>query len=637
MKFTLKRLTLENFKGQSTDFQFSNNTFVFGENGSGKTTQYDAFMWLLFGKDSQSRKDYNIKPRLRDGTEVQQTDVSVGGEFEINEQPLSLKRIYHEKWETKKGEDETRFTGNETMFEINGVPCNLTNYKKQIDSIINEELFKMVTSTSYFNETLKWTDRKAIILKLAGEPTNEEIAGQSIPLLNLLRAASGKDLAQFRLEISALKKPIKKQKDEIPSKIEENRIGIIEKDWTVLESLLASKREEVRNLEQQITDEGERLKEANKETIQRSAEFQNEITRLSNQKFSIEQKHKDIFVQATNKLNAEKEKLSNQIILSQSRITDLERMIAKNEEVIAKKEAEKKLLLDRYNAIQNGSLIDKICPACGQSLTEEILKGRIGQLLSEVSNTGRGMKEEIVKLQAEVDMFEKEKTLLPAKIKNFQFQLSALLPIKHHVTTCQEDEDYKAVIKQLTDKKEMLDLLADSVQQPNDLSSIKEQIAILRKEVEAINQELYSKTVIENKKKRTAELNEEYKRLSSEYADLEKLEMASDSFNKKRTTMMENKINSLFSIVKWMMYKPQINGGEEEFWECSIDGVPYSSLNTANRINASLDIINTFSKVYETFAPIFIDGRESVTEIIPVETQVISLVVSPEHKTLTIK
>lgn len=113
--------------------------------------------------------------------------------------------------------------------------------------------------------------------------------------------------------------------------------------------------------------------------------------------------------------------------------------------------------------------------------------------------------------------------------------------------------------------------------------------------------------------------------------------MIADRFIHKKMDMMEERINSLFRMVKWKMYEPQINGGEKECCECYINGVPFGVQNTATKVNAGLDIALAFSRIYDVYAPVFLDNRESVTELIDTDTQVISLIVSPEHKELTIK
>ena len=67
-----------------------------------------------------------------------------------------------------------------------------------------------------------------------------------------------------------------------------------------------------------------------------------------------------------------------------------------------------------------------------------------------------------------------------------------------------------------------------------------------------------------------------------------------------------------------------------------VDGVPFTVANTASKVNAGLDIINALTSFYGVKAPIFIDNRESVNEIIPTQSQVINLVVTKD-KQLVIK
>ena len=62
----LKSLTLCNFKGEkerTTNFN-ADVTTITGGNGMGKSRHFDAFIWLLFGKDTQDRKDYEVKTRI---------------------------------------------------------------------------------------------------------------------------------------------------------------------------------------------------------------------------------------------------------------------------------------------------------------------------------------------------------------------------------------------------------------------------------------------------------------------------------------------------------------------------------------------------------------------------------------------
>jgi hypothetical protein len=86
------------------------------------------------------------------------------------------------------------------------------------------------------------------------------------------------------------------------------------------------------------------------------------------------------------------------------------------------------------------------------------------------------------------------------------------------------------------------------------------------------------------------------------------------------------------------MFEHQLNGGISECCVCTINGVPYSDANTASKLNAGLDVIQTLQHYFKVNAPIFIDNRESVTRInVSNEMQIINLIVDPTCETLTVK
>ena len=73
MDIRLKKIQLRNFKIHK-DFTFEpdgNNASIYADNKKGKTTIYDAFMWLMFGKNSEGRTDFNLKPTGVDRPEVE--------------------------------------------------------------------------------------------------------------------------------------------------------------------------------------------------------------------------------------------------------------------------------------------------------------------------------------------------------------------------------------------------------------------------------------------------------------------------------------------------------------------------------------------------------------------------------------
>ena len=89
------------------------------------------------------------------------------------------------------------------------------------------------------------------------------------------------------------------------------------------------------------------------------------------------------------------------------------------------------------------------------------------------------------------------------------------------------------------------------------------------------------------------------------------------------------------SLVRFRLFKEQINGGLEDCCDVTVNGIPYATgLNSGAKVNAGIDIINTLSRHYGAQVPLFVDNAESVTQLAQADTQVIRLVVSEADKKL---
>ncbi|MDD3083061.1 MAG: ATP-binding protein [Desulfobacterales bacterium] len=87
MDVRIKTLRLKNFKGIESFTLDANGSDVtiFGDNGTGKTTIFDAFTWLLYDKDSLNSAQFDIKPLNGLGEAQHGNEHSVEGVLEINE------------------------------------------------------------------------------------------------------------------------------------------------------------------------------------------------------------------------------------------------------------------------------------------------------------------------------------------------------------------------------------------------------------------------------------------------------------------------------------------------------------------------------------------------------------------------
>ena len=165
------KMSLKNFKGvEVLDVDINGNDLnVYGSNGTGKTTLQDAFQWLLFGKDSNNRADFAIKRLDKDGNVIHNLEHEVEVLFSVSGQELTLRKMYKEKYTKKRGSATSEFTGHETNHYIDGVPFKKGEYEKKVNEVIPEEIFKLVTSPTYFNEQLDWKARRKEIIAVCGD------------------------------------------------------------------------------------------------------------------------------------------------------------------------------------------------------------------------------------------------------------------------------------------------------------------------------------------------------------------------------------------------------------------------------------------------------------------------------------
>src|SRR4030043_57510 len=188
----LLRLRIQNFKG-IINFEYTfdpeQTTSIFGDNGTGKSTTMDAWLWLLFGKDSSGKSDtsFAIKTILTESVKSQMIlmnmetlieDLNIGdvipridhiveADLLINDKTVvKLTRNFKEKWGTKRGDIISTFSGHETIYHVDDVPKSKKEYDSIISDMIDEETFKLLTNPMHFN-SLPWEKRRDVLISIS--------------------------------------------------------------------------------------------------------------------------------------------------------------------------------------------------------------------------------------------------------------------------------------------------------------------------------------------------------------------------------------------------------------------------------------------------------------------------------------
>ncbi len=632
-------LTLRNFKGIK-DFTLSpegKNVNIYGDNATGKTTIMDSFLWLLFDKDSQNSSNFNIKTLDEYGNVIHGLEHEVSAKLEIDNKVIELQKIYKEKWTKKRGEAERTLTGHTTDYFINDVPKKKSEYENYLSQIIDEDTFKILTNPLHFNTNLHWKDRRNLALNICGEVDQDEIFNKDKKLIELKPLLVDKTIDDLKAEMTARRRKLNEELKSIPYRIDELSREDVEVDVDTLtkeKKELESKLNEIKN--SKGIDYNFRLRGVN-----------GSIELLENELKKLEQDlTKDLRRQLNNSME-QKSKVSKDYYQAKTELEENTLKIGKLEKSILEVEAEISKLRNEFKEVAatkfaEGSII---CPTCKQNLPVEDVEKLIKEFeedkqnkLNSINKDGKQLNKQIEIIEDEleglkliqeskvevVEKLETELAVIDLDIKNFEERIA-----KADVTELEEYKEIQNKLEKLYEEKEEVEKLAE--QQDNS-----KQILELESQIAEINKELARVDLAKENEKRIEQLKDRERELAQMVAKTEKIEFLCDQYIITKAELLEDKLNSKFKTVKFKLFDIQVNGGINETFVTTVNGVPFEDLNNAMKINAGLDIINTLTDYYNFKAPIFIDNRESVNEIVDVKSQVINLIVS-KHKNLRVE
>lgn len=663
MKITIKSIHIENFKGiKMLDVTFSGKTKISGQNAVGKTTIFDAFTWLLFNKNSSGEEKFNVRP-LNEGIRVDNVEIKVSAILDVDGKEVELSKTQKQNWVKKRGTDTAVLQGNVNSFEIDGYPKSEADFKAYVSELAqSEEMFKMLTNPQYFS-SLKWKDQRDILMKLVSEVSDVELAqtdAKYAPLLSELEKAPSTD--DIRAKFSKALNEWKKKQAEIPVRIDEAMKSKVDIDVAEQELAKTDLETKIADIDAKIKDSDGVMMELGREEMQlqfdMSGIMQTMNRDLTNRRSEIEAELRD---------------LQNEIKRFADTIALKERRVSENETVISNADSERKRLGEEYNA-ETAKAFDEfpylfdeskwvfdenstVCSLCGQKLPED----KIEQLKADFESRKRKAKSDAEeKLKSEKIRFDTEKRTVLNRLVDIGTERKNLIT-KLRDENAKVKEEIKSLKEQEQEdiaKKEKICQQLSSIPEIADYSQNEEYVKMkarhdevlveiekmnangenaavesLKSEKEEIQARLYDVNKIIAKAsmnveidERISELQTEQKEIGQKVADQEHILYLLEEFIRFKLNKVSESINSHFKTVKFKLFDMQLNGGMKDCCECTVGGVPYSSLNSGHKIVAGLDIIRSLSELYGVSAPIFVDNAESLTSEQTMRSQLILLI-----------
>lgn len=661
-RITLLSMDIQNFKGckgRTTDFV--DKTKICGANATGKTTLFDAFTWLLFGKDSLGSADFDIRPLDADGKMINNIEISVKARMSVDGEEYELKKTQKQKWVKRRGTDTTEFQGNVNEFEINGYPKSQKEFKEFIANIIDEDVFTLVTNPSAFN-SLAWKKQRDILMKFVGDFTDEQIAGtfgdRYATLIPELKIASTDDILKKYTKAKSL---LNKDMVEIPARIDEVSKQLVIADVGALEVEKAAKEAELSKVEADLSGGNGKTGEINskREEIMNLKFHLSEIQNKANQKLF------DDSAQIREEVDKKREVVENllhelSVVRDNGRTVQSEYHAHENDvkRLLNDWKAEKAKKFPEFVPLEPLSDSATVCPTCGQELPEDVKKKNIADYEArkqahedDYNKRKADFEADHEKKLADITKAGSEAAKLRDEAKDKWGTLESAVK-----TYEQKIEEAKRVYGEEKSKLDKIPKVAD-ISNNAEYKATNEKISALEKEIAELSSVVSDNAELEAKKsilkdeiaeiagkilaadnskvkERIAELEAEQKEVGQKIANQEMMIDLVEDFIRTKMNMISEKINGMFKIVSFKMFSEQINGGIKETCECTVNGVPLSSLNNGHRIVAGLDIIHSLSNLYGVSCPIFVDNAESINDFnVPeMDAQMIYLTVTDDKE-----
>jgi hypothetical protein len=639
----LKKLTLTNFQGMRSftlDTEGGHDTSIFGDNAQGKTTIYNAFLWLLFEKNSLGVKDFEIKTRDENGNVIPSIDHAVEAVLEIDGKDVTLKRVYLEKYTKKRGASAAEFTGHITEHFVDGVPKSKGEYQEFVDNIAPEKLFMTITNPTYFNELLTWQDRRQILLGLCPPVDDAEIISGNPELAPLAEILSTRTVDDAKKVEAATRKKINDELNAIPGRIDEATRAIPGNATGNLEALATRA--------QKIAAEIEPLKAARLSVLSggQAAELQKELSEIDHHILVMKNKH---LAAAGASCESERKQLNewgSQLQTLEMQVeADRGKASMLRKKIEGYKDASRDISARWISQNKKQFVPGAACPTCGQEYPEHLVdqqeadfKRAKAQALEAIVQNGKtneaSWKEcesSLVALESKIVTDEKAAAILRDQVDSTRKIIASKAtppPFETLPEYLELDGQRQAIIQKIAD-----------LQAGNQSSLAEVDAKILEKgtELDEINRTITAIESAEGQRRRVEELKAREKELAKQFEQSEKILFLIEQFIRVKVSLLEEAINNRFEIVRFKLFDQAINGGVTETCVCTVGGVPYPSVNNGARIQAGCEIVAVLQDHYNLLAPVFIDNRESVTSLPPLPCQTISLVVSEADKALRIE
>lgn len=650
----IKRLCLSYFKGiRQASFDFGEKiTAIKGCNGSGKSTIVDAISWVLFGTDKDGNTKFGIKTRSNNGAIIQNVTNSVTLTINVDGEEVSLERSL------RGSSKDNGSVKNEYIYKINGDIQTSGDFSKFVDSICPISIWRMCSTPLSFTSQ-DWMEQRRMLTSMFGEPDVNLISKGEKRFDFVIEELKKNSIEKIIKHLNYKRKEVQSQLNEIPTRLEElNKVLPQQDDWESVEKDLINEQSEYDKLVKELhfIEAGHG---ATIEAAQRRKKLDFAYKRKTEMETGATIKNNQIIIEHDAKLQSLIRELNN---IDEVIYALVNKRYSYNDMLKRYEQQKQKLETEKIDGAAQWFLISQkkwewdeqssYCPTCKQLLPvdqiEELKKSSQETFLAQLAEEKKKLIDKASQVKENLALCEKEFAEAQKEIDNTSKQIDDAKnnhdELSKQIKELKEEKipsvdeilannpSYKMVVEQIssleqeTENKENNPLIDKTNSQINEVG----------KRITELRERLNVKMQYDNVSKQIDSIGIQRKSLQEQLDEIDKNIANTTTYQRRACEALEETMNKNFTLVKWSMFKRQVDGTDKPWCECSVDGVPFSDLNSAMRINAGIDIINTLKKYYDVDVPCIIDNAETILKPLYNDGQQIRLRVT-EDTTINIE
>ena len=619
-KIKIKSLRMSDWKAQNREVFFNDGiTTISGKNGTGKSSVYKAFCWLLTGyTDPINVKNHELFDSSVELT--QDTPVAVvSAVFDIDGTEVKIERSAKAAFRRERGTDfYVKAASDSYIFRIDDVEVSATDFNSFIsdhfiyidflpyaimgerfanlantDKVKARKLLELIVGTISINDINKhdYSSIKLDVEKYGIDVLKERYKGlmkpykQRLVEIEAILAVRNEDLRKYNaIDFYSLEKERESIEAEL-SDIEHQMMGATEKNEPkrkLRDGLVA----QIHQLSTKLGDmrieydNAQKAKEAELRTLIASVDKENAAIKEANEKAA--------------KAYDDNSKAIDDISVKISVLN------SKREELIQKRTKVKELVFD-----------GEYCRFCGAKLNADKLEEAKKQFseekqskLNDIIMEGLSVRKEIDALTEELNKRTdvKNKGFHVEGYKSAEEQEASLRNFLESKVPFEDTGQYKNVCSEIDELKSKLPVINDG------------DAELIAKRTEANNRfkevsmKLGEKVAMNNVKEHIRLLNVEYKEAASKIAEYEGMIDLVNKFIEERANVISERINDRLEECKIVMYSRQKDGELKP--DCVIkdmEDIPYATMNNSARIKTCLAIQRMLCEHFEVIMPLFVD------------------------------